>query len=65
MKNGENIAIHDKVIASTGGYIAEASGDSSSVITEEWVIGEALEAKDMSGSSAVDPSSNLCLIEIY
>ena len=62
--NGENIAIGDKLVASTGGELAEFVGDSSATIVEQHVIGTALEACDMSGSSAVDPTGK-CKVEIW
>ena len=54
--NGENIAKGDKLIANSDGTVKEHTADSSGVVLEEHVIGIVLEAKDMSGSSGVDPS---------
>jgi len=54
--NGEAIAKGDKLIANSDGTVKEATPDSSGVVIEQHVIGIALEACDMSGSSAVDPS---------
>lgn len=54
--NGENIAKGDKLIANNDGTVKEHTLDSSATVVEEHVIGIALEAKDMSDSSAADPS---------
>jgi hypothetical protein len=53
LKNGENAAIGDKLISAGDGTLKEASSE----IDFDSIIGIALEAVDMSGSSAVDPAS--------
>ncbi len=64
IKNGEDIAIGDKLVSATGGELAEFVSDSSATIVEQSIIGVALEACDMSGSSGVDPSGK-CKVEIW
>jgi hypothetical protein len=59
IKNGEAIAIGDKLISAGDGTLKEASSE----IDFDSIIGVAVEACDMSGSSAVDPS-NRCLVRI-
>jgi len=61
--NGESIAIGDKLISAGDGTLKEHTTDSSGVAVEEDVVAYALEACDMSDSSAADPSGR-CLIEV-
>lgn len=62
--NGEAIAIGDLLVSNGNGELKEHTKDSSGTIVEEYVIGQALTACDMSGSSAVDPT-NVCQVEIW
>jgi len=52
VKIGENIAIGDKLVSAGNGEVREAHGDSSAVVMEEDVVAIALEAIDLSSSSA-------------
>jgi len=63
IKNGENIAIGDWLTSGAAGVLAEAAADSSGTIIEQDVVGVALSACDMSGSSGVDPDGT-CIVEI-
>lgn len=64
LADGENAAIGDKLVSNGNGYLKEATPDSSGVAVEEHLVAFAREALDMSGSSAVDPSSQRILVEI-
>jgi len=66
IKDGENIAIGDWLVSGAAGVLAEALADSSGTIAEQFIVGQALSACDMSASSAEggDPA-NLCMVEIY
>ena len=64
IKNGEAIAIGDKLVSAGDGTLREAIPDSSEVMMEEDVLVIALEACDMSGSSGADPAGGLCRVEI-
>ena len=63
IKNGENIVIGDLLAAGSARVLAEAVGDSSGTIVEQDIIGVALTACDMSGSSGEDPDGT-CIVEI-
>ena len=63
IKNGENIAISDKLVSGGDGTLQKAAADSSGTIVDEDVVAVALEACDMSGSSGEDPSPR-CAVEI-
>lgn len=55
--NGENVAIGDKVEAHSDGTIRKLVADTSALTVKvNCVIGVALEAVDMSGSTGVDPT---------
>lgn len=54
LANGEDVAIGDKLVSNGDGKLKAATSDSSAVVIEEFIIGEATEAVDMSGSSALD-----------
>lgn len=56
LKNGENVAVGDKLVAAAGGEVAEFKADSSATVVEQVPIAIAMEAVDMSDSSAADPS---------
>ena len=62
--NGEAIAIGDYVVSNGNGEMKEIVGDSSGTIVEEHAVGVALDAVDMSDSSAADPASARCRIEV-
>jgi len=66
IKDGENIAIGDWLVSGAAGVLAEALADSSGTVAEQFIVGQALSACDMSASSAAggDPA-NTCLVEIY
>jgi len=61
--NGQNIAKGDLVASNGNGYVRKALKDSSDTLVEDSIVGVALEAKDMSDSSAADPD-DLFLVEI-
>ncbi len=54
--NGENIAIGDRLQSNGNGEVQEAADETGSMIAGS-MVAIALQAKDMSGSSAVDPSN--------
>lgn len=57
LANGENVAIGDKLESAGTGELRKVDADTSAgSIAVQSVVGVALEAVDMSGSSAVDPS---------
>jgi len=60
--NGEDIDIGDKLVSAGDGTLKEMNADSSACITEEYVVAIAVEACDMSDSSAVDDPR--CHVEI-
>lgn len=53
--NGANIAIGDKLVSNGNGYMKELTPDASAVVIEQYTMGYAMDACDMSGSSGVDP----------
>ena len=57
--NGEDIAIGDKLVSAGDGTLKELTSES----TDESVVAIAVEACDMSGSSAADPSGR-CAVEV-
>lgn len=57
--DGENIAIGDKLVSAGDGTLKEQTSET----TDESVVAIAVEACDMSGSSAADPSGR-CAVEI-
>ncbi len=57
--DGENIAIGDKLVSNGDGTLKELTSESG----DETVVAIAVEAVDMSGSSAADPSGR-CAVEI-
>ena len=61
--NGENIAVGDKLVSNGDGYLKEATADSSGTVEEEWLVGIALEACDMSSSSGADPAG-YCMVRV-
>jgi len=63
LANGENVAIGDKIVSNGDGYLKKATADSSGVVLEQTIIGYALEAVDMSDSSAADPTGRI-LVEV-
>jgi len=63
LANGENVSIGDKLVSNGDGYLKKATADSSGVIVEEHIVGEALTAVDMSDSSGADPSGRI-LVEV-
>ena len=63
IKDGENIAIGDKLVSGADGTLQKAAADSSGTILEQDVVAIALEACDMSGSSGEDPTGR-CEVEI-
>ena len=62
--NGENIAKGDILVSAGDGTLKEADTDSSGTIVEQHPIAVALEAIDLSDSSAADPASSRCLVMI-
>ncbi len=68
LANGENVAIGDFLESAGGGELrkhdpilnANSSGDTA-VIYPEAIVGIAMQAVDMSGSSAVDPSGRIAV----
>ena len=62
ISNGEDIDIGDKLVSAGDGTLKEATADSSAVETEEYVVAIAVEACDMSDSSAADDPR--CNVEI-
>lgn len=60
LANGENAAIGNKLESNGDGYLRVLDSDTSAgTIKVGSIIGSALDALDMSGSSGVDPSSQL------
>lgn len=60
LKNGENVAIGDKLESAGDGTVQKWVKDSGSVTeVSEQIVAIALEAMDMSGSSGVDPNGIL------
>ncbi len=65
LANGEVVAIGTKVESNGDGQLRAVDTDSSAATIEVGsIIGEAMEALDMSGSSLVDPSSNRFRVRI-
>lgn len=59
IKNGESVSVGDKLVSAGNGEMQEFVSDSSAVIVEQIPLLVALEACDMSDSSAADPNG-LC-----
>jgi hypothetical protein len=62
LANGESVVIGDKLVSNGDGYLKKFVADiyvSSGLDTEEYILGEATEAVDMSDSSGADPSDRL------
>jgi hypothetical protein len=59
IKDGENIAIGDKLVSAGDGTLKEATSETA----DSTIVAIAVEACDMSGSSGADPS-NRCAVEI-
>lgn len=59
LANGEDVAIGAKLVSNGDGQLKAFTADSSATVTEEFVLAEALEAVDMSGSSGADPSGRI------
>lgn len=63
IKNGENIAVADKLESGAAGELRKLVADTSvGTIALDCIIGQALTAADMSGSAGVDVP--LCLVRI-
>jgi len=60
LANGEDVSIGDRLVSNGDGQLkAYTEAASAAVVVEEYVIGIALEAVDMSGSSGVDPTGRI------
>lgn len=55
LKDGQNVAIGDKLESAGDGTLQKLVLDSTGVYYHEQIVGIAMEAVDMSGSSGVDP----------
>ena len=64
LADGEAAVIGSRLVPTTGGELAVATGDSSAVVSEAAPIAIAKQALDMSDSSAADPSSNRIKVRI-
>jgi acetyl/propionyl-CoA carboxylase alpha subunit len=63
IKDGENIAVGDKLVSAGDGTLKEMTADASATIVEETCLAIAEEACDMSDSSAADPDG-FCKVRI-
>ena len=60
LANGEDVSIGDRLVSNGDGQLkAYTEAASAAVVVEEFVIGIALEAVDMSGSSGADPTGRI------
>jgi len=65
LANGENAVKGSYLVSNGDGYLAVwAAGSAGQVEYPNCIVGVALEALDMSGSSGVDPSSQRILVEV-
>ncbi len=62
--NGTNAAFGDLLVSDGAGRLKKLSADSSAVIAEDIGIVRAIAAKDMSDSSAADPATDDCAVEV-
>jgi hypothetical protein len=57
--DGQNIAVGDLLESDGNGYVQKHEADSGGTTTPNQIVGQALEAVDMSGSSAADPTGRI------
>jgi hypothetical protein len=62
--DGQNIAKGDLLESAGAGTLQKYTADSTGIYYPKQVVGQALEAVDMSGSAGVDPSGRICVVVV-
>lgn len=60
--DGQNIAKGDLLESAGAGTLNKYTADSTGIYYPKQIVGQALEAVDMSGSAGVDPSGRICVV---